>query len=608
MTDLEFAPARATATELPGGGLVIESPVALGEYEAHLGEMLRRWAKHAPSNPFLAHRNENGAWHQLLYGKAADQANSVSQALLDRNLSFDRPVMILSGNSIDHALLSLGAMQVGIPVVPVSPAYSLQSTDHQKLIELFKLCSPGLIYVSDPEQFAPALARLPLEDAELVIGSKGAENLQATTFAELLATTVTAEVDQAFDAVGPDTIAKILFTSGSTGAAKGVLNTHRMLCSNQKSLALVWPFMERSRPILVDWLPWHHTFGGNHNFNLVLRNGGVMYIDTGKPAPGLIRQTVENLREISPTIYFNVPAGYSMLLPFLEDDEALCKRFFGNVKLIMYAAAALPQDLWDRLEKLSVKTLGRKIPITSAWGATETAPLATTAHFPIKEVTNIGIPVPGVSLKMVPFGDKMELRVKGPNLTPGYYRQPELTENMFDEDGYYRVGDAGALIDPLDPGRGIVFDGRIAEDFKLTTGTWVSVGAVRVNVIAATSPLIHDAVVTGSNRDHIGLLVWLNESGCNQFLAASGKAASEPLISNPLIRAKLVKDLARYNTRYPGSSRSIHRLMLMCQPPGIDTGEITDKGYINQRAVLDHRADLVQRLHGDFADDEVILL
>jgi feruloyl-CoA synthase len=264
--------------------------------------------------------------------------------------------------------------------------------------------------------------------------------------------------------------------------------------------------------------------------------------------------------------------------------------------------------LWDRLEKLSVKTLGRKIPITSAWGATETAPLATTAHFPIKEVANIGIPVPGVSLKMVPFGDKMELRVKGPNLTPGYHRQPELTENMLDEDGYYRVGDAGALIDPLDPARGIVFDGRIAEDFKLTTGTWVSVGAVRVNVIAATSPLIHDAVVTGSNREHIGLLVWLNESGCKQFLAASGKAASKPLISNPLIRAKLAKDLARYNTRHRGSSRSIRRFMLMCQPPGIDTGEITDKGYINQRAVLEHRADLVQRLHGDFADDEVILL
>ncbi|MGE4634423.1 MAG: feruloyl-CoA synthase [Arenicellales bacterium] len=608
MTDLEFAPARVTTEELPGGGLVIESPVALGEYEAHLGEMLRRWANRAPSSPFLAHRSQNGAWHQLRYGEAADQANSVSQALLDRNLSFDRPVMILSGNSIDHALLSLGAMQVGIPVVPVSPAYSLQSTDHQNLIELFTLCSPGLVYVCDPEQFAPAIARLPLEDTELVIGSEGAENLQATTFAELLATTVTAEVDRAFDAVGPDTVAKILFTSGSTGASKGVLNTHRMLCSNQKSLALVWPFMERNRPILVDWLPWHHTFGGNHNFNLVLRNGGVMYIDTGKPAPELIRQTIENLREISPTMYFNVPAGYSMLLPFLEEDQALCKRFFGNVKLIMYAAAALPQDLWDRLEKLSVKTLGRKIPITSAWGATETAPLATTAHFPIKEVANIGIPVPGVSLKMVPFGDKMELRVKGPNLTPGYHRQPELTENMLDEDGYYRVGDAGALIDPLYPARGIVFDGRIAEDFKLTTGTWVSVGAVRVNVIAATSPLIHDAVVTGSNREHIGLLVWLNESGCKQFLAASGKAASKPLISNPLIRAKLAKDLARYNTRHRGSSRSIRRFMLMCQPPGIDTGEITDKGYINQRAVLEHRADLVQRLHGDFADDEVILL
>ncbi|MDP6391789.1 MAG: AMP-binding protein, partial [Arenicellales bacterium] len=415
-------------------------------------------------------------------------------------------------------------------------------------------------------------------------------------------------VNRAFDAVGPETVAKILFTSGSTGVCKGVINTHRMLCSNQKSLALVWPFIEKVRPLLLDWLPWNHTFGGNHNFTLVLRNGGVMYIDAGKPLPELIEQTIDNLREVSPTMYFNVPAGYSMLLPYLEDDKVLCEHFFRNLKLLMFAAAALPKDLWERLERLSVAVLGRKVPITSAWGTTETAPLATTAHFPIEDIANIGIPVPGVSVKMLPFGDKMELRVKGPNITPGYHRRPELTAKMFDEEGYYLAGDAGRLVDPLDPARGILFDGRITEDFKLMTGTWVSTGTVRVNAIAAASPLIRDAVVTGSNRADIGLLAWLNDAAGEQFLTGGGQPLSSPLILNPVIRARLVKDLAGYNTRNPGSSRCIRRIMLMSEPPEIDAGEITDKGYINQRAVQERRADLVERLYAESPDPEVILL
>ena len=587
---------------------MIESPVTLGRYETQVGQMLRHWAAQTPLSPFLVERDNDGRWVRLCYAEAADRADSVSQALLDRNLSLERPVMVLSGNSIEHALLSLGAMQVGIPVVPVSPAYSLLSGDHQRLKALFELCSPGLVYVSDSGPFGPALAALPLAGAELVTGTNSGAGPSATAFSDLLATPAEGAVNRAFDAVGPETVAKILFTSGSTGVCKGVINTHRMLCSNQKSLALVWPFIEKVRPLLLDWLPWNHTFGGNHNFTLVLRNGGVMYIDAGKPLPELIEQTIDNLREVSPTMYFNVPAGYSMLLPYLEDDKVLCEHFFRNLKLLMFAAAALPKDLWERLERLSVAVLGRKVPITSAWGTTETAPLATTAHFPIEDIANIGIPVPGVSVKMLPFGDKMELRVKGPNITPGYHRRPELTAKMFDEEGYYLAGDAGRLVDPLDPARGILFDGRITEDFKLMTGTWVSTGTVRVNAIAAASPLIRDAVVTGSNRADIGLLAWLNDAAGEQFLTGGGQPLSSPLILNPVIRARLVKDLAGYNTRNPGSSRCIRRIMLMSEPPEIDAGEITDKGYINQRAVQERRADLVERLYAELPDPEVILL
>jgi len=594
--------------KITGGGLVIESPIPLGRYETQVGQMLRHWAAQTPLSPFLVERDSDGRWVQLCYAEAADRADSVSQALLDRNLSLERPVMVLSGNSIEHALLSLGAMQVGIPVVPVSPAYSLLSGDHQRLKALFELCSPGLVYVSDSGPFAPALAALPLADTELVTGANSGAGPSATAFSDLLATPAEGAVNRAFDAVGPETVAKILFTSGSTGVCKGVINTHRMLCSNQKSLALVWPFIEKTRPLLLDWLPWNHTFGGNHNFTLVLRNGGVMYIDAGKPLPELIEQTIHNLREVSPTMYFNVPAGYSMLLPYLEDDNVLCEHFFRNLKLLMFAAAALPKDLWKRLERLSVAVLGRKVPITSAWGTTETAPLATTAHYPIEDIANIGIPVPGVSVKMLPFGDKMELRVKGPNITPGYHRRPELTAKMFDEEGYYLAGDAGRLVDPLDPARGILFDGRITEDFKLMTGTWVSTGTVRVNAIAAASPLIRDAVVTGSNRADIGLLVWLNDAAGEQFLTGGGQPLSSPLILNPVIRARLVKDLAGYNTRNPGSSRCIRRIILMSEPPEIDAGEITDKGYINQRAVQERRADLVERLYAESSDPEVILL
>ncbi len=605
---LEFAAARVTTSVSADGGLIIESPVPLGGYENHLGEMLRRWAQAAPQRTFLAERRGDGDWWHLDYASAAAQADRISQALLDRGLSPKRPVMILSGNSIDHALLALGAMQVGIPVVPVSPAYSLMSEDHGKLKALFNLCRPGLVYTAQGDPFTRALAQLPLDKVELVVTDKGSLDMATTDFAELLATRVTPAVDKAFAAVTPEHIAKVLFTSGSTGMPKGVINTHRMLCANQKSIALIWPFIEQAPPVLIDWLPWNHTFGGNHNFNLVLRNGGTLYIDSGKPLPGLIEQTVTNLQEVSPTVYFNVPVGYSMLLPRLEKDDLLRESFFRNLKLIFYAAAALPQDLWRRLEKISLVSRGEKVPMTSSWGSTETAPLATSAHFPLREAGNIGIPVPGVALKVLPSGDKMELRVKGPNVTPGYFRQPDLTEPMFDEEGYYRIGDAGKLVDPDDPAKGILFDGRLAEDFKLTSGSWVAVGVLRIAAIGAASPVIQDAVVTGADRDWVGLLAWPNLAACRNLAGAADDLPVQELCASSAVSRQLVNGLKAYNAEHRGSSTRIVRVMLMSEPPQIDANEVTDKGYINQRAVLERRRALVDRLYAEIPREEVLVL
>ena len=426
--------------------------------------------------------------------------------------------MILSGNSIDQALLTLGGFLAGVTVVPVSPAYSLMSQDYGKVKHIAALVKPGLVYAADAGPFGGVLSAVDFGGAELVL-SKG--NGATRVRRACSSTRPTAAVDEALRAVGPDSVAKILFTSGSTAMPKGVINTHGMLCANQQSLAQIWPFTAETPPVLVDWLPWNHTFGGNHNFNLILKRGGTMYIDAGRPAPPLIPITVRNLTEIAPTIYFNVPAGYGALLPFLERDADLRARFFERLDLIFYAAAALPQDLWTRLENVAREARGEPVMMTSSWGLTETSPLATAAHFPIDRAGVIGVPVPGVEIKLTPVEDKLEMRVKGPNVTPGYLGQPELTAKAFDEDGWYRTGDAGKLEDDEDPNKGLVFDGRVVEDFKLMTGTFVSVGNLRIAALAAASPLLMDAVVCGHDRDYVGLLAWPK-------LGAAREIAGEP--------------------------------------------------------------------------------
>ncbi|HET6551759.1 MAG TPA: feruloyl-CoA synthase [Solirubrobacter sp.] len=599
-----LAPPRIVSEELADGSRVLRSEVPLDPYEASLGVLLRRWAEEAPDRILLAERagGPDSDWTELRWSEANVRASAVAQALLDRGLGPRRPVMILSGNAIDQALLTLGGFLAGVPIVPVSPAYSLMSQDYGKVKHIAALIKPGLVYAADSGPFGGVLSAVDFGGAELVLS-----NGQATTmFSELLATTPTGAVDEALAGVGHDSVAKILFTSGSTALPKGVVNTHGMLCANQQSLAQIWPFTETTPPVLVDWLPWNHTFGGNHNFNLILKRGGTLYIDAGRPAPPLIPITVRNLTEIAPTIYFNVPAGYGALLPFLERDADLRARFFERLDLIFYAAAALPQDLWTRLENVAREARGEPVMMTSSWGLTETSPLATAAHFPIDRAGVIGVPVPGVDLKLAPVEDKLEIRVKGPNVTPGYVGDPVATAAAFDEDGWYRTGDAGRLEDPDDPNKGIVFDGRVVEDFKLTTGTFVSVGNLRVAALDAASPLLTDAVVCGHDRDYVALLAWPNV-GAAREVAGEPEAEADALVRSPAVVEFMRSRFAEHNRRNPASSMRVDRLILMPEPPSLDANEITDKGYVNQRAVLERRAALVAALFADEPGEEVIL-
>ncbi len=573
--------------------------MTLEPHAANLCEYLIDWAKKAPDRTFLAERDREDRWRRVSYGEALGSVRSIAQAILDRDLTPDRPVMILSDNGIENGLLHLGAMYVGVPVVPVSPAYSLISRDFVRLRHVFDLIRPKLVFVSDGQPFAKALHALDLGDAEVVTMRKAPDGPEATNFDELTGTEPTEATEAALSRVGPDTVAKVLFTSGSTGPPKGVINTHRMLCSNQQAIAQIWPFIMRRPPVLVDWLPWNHTFGGNHNFNMILRNGGTMYIDAGKPLPGLIEKTVANLRDIAPTLYFNVPRGFDMIVPCLEQDDALRDHFFSDLDTIFYAAAALPPNLWERLEKLSLAARGEKVVMTSAWGATETAPLATGVHFPIDRADVIGLPVPGTELKMVPNAGKLEMRVRGPNVTPGYYKSEDLTREAFDEEGFYRIGDAGKLADPDDPTKGILFDGRVAEDFKLLTGSWVSAGRIRVAAIAAGAPVIQDAVVTGHDRDEVGLLIFPSPAESAQVAGLDPATSLQVLVENDKVLDALRKGLAAYNATSRGTSTRIGRVLLLTEPPNIDANEITDKGYINQRVVLERRCDLVDRLYSD---------
>jgi feruloyl-CoA synthase len=597
--DSLFATPAIVAERRGDGSTIVRSTAILKPAARCVGDWLEHWARIAPDHIFLGERAGEAPWTKVTYREALRQVRSVAAWILAQGLSAERPVAVLSDNSVDHALLALGAMHAGVPVAAISPAYSLMSKDFDKLKGMINLLQPGAIYVSGTKPFAPALAAIrPLHDAKIISRSAGDD---AIAFRDVASTPETPDVARAFAAVTPDTIAKFLFTSGSTGTPKAVINTQRMLTSSQQAKAQTWTFLDDSGEglTILDWLPWSHTFGANHNFNLVLRNGGTLYIDGGKPAPGLFNTSLANLRSIVPTVYFNVPRGFDMLIAALRGDEELRRKFFGGVKFAFYAGAALPQNLWDALEELSIQTVGRKLPMVSAWGSTETSPLATDCHFLAKRSGNIGVPIPGTELKLVPSGDKLEVRVRGPNVTPGYWKAPELTAQAFDEEGFYLIGDAVRFADPARPELGLFFDGRVAEDFKLNSGTWVNVGTLRVAGIAALAPLAQDIVVAGHEDDEVRFLVFANIPACRAHAGLPDSASADDVIGHDKVRAAIAQGLAKLKAQSPNSSGHATRALLLAEPASVDGGEITDKGYINQRAVLTRRAAAVALLSDD---------
>jgi feruloyl-CoA synthase len=593
-----FASPCVVADHRPDGTIWLRSTMPLQASARCVGDWLEHWARQTPERIFLGERTGAGvSWHTVTYGAALRQVRSIASWILAQRMSADRPLVILSDNGVDHALFALAAMHVGVPVASISPAYSLVSRDFDKLKRMIALLDPGTIYVSNEDQFSAALAAIaPLHKAVIVAG----DGDNAESFHAVVGTPESPAVATAFAAVTADTIAKFLFTSGSTGTPKAVINTQRMLTSSQQAKAQIWTFLEQvENLVILDWLPWSHTFGANHNFNLVLRNGGTLYIDGGKPAPGLFSTSLANLGSIMPTVYFNVPRGFDMLIAALREDEPLRRRFFGEVRLAFYAAAALPQNLWDALAELSIGTVGHALPMVSAWGSTETSPLATDCHFQAERSGNIGVPIPGTELKLVPSGNKLEVRVRGPNVTPGYWKAPDLTAQAFDADGFYLIGDAVTFADPEHPERGLFFDGRLAEDFKLNSGTWVSVGTLRVAGIAALAPLAQDIVVSGHDGDAPHFLVFPNLAACRAFAGLPESASSDEVIADHRVRAAIARGLAELKAQGGGSSSYATRALLLAEPPSVDDGEITDKGYLNQRAVLARRPDAVAVLEDD---------
>jgi len=592
----------------PDGSRILRSNTKAPDYPRAVNEWLLRWAREKPDSDFLCEREspEPGApWRHQTYGQALADVEAIATWLLEQGLNQEKPVAILSDNSIDHAMIVLAGSHAGVPVASISVAYSLMSKDHGKLKSIIKLLDPGAIYVADAGPFAAALGDIKdLHSGTIVAGSNATGSM--VDFASIKSRTDTPAVEAAYACVGPDTIAKILFTSGSTGEPKGVINTQRMLCAPQEAKAWIWSFLNDTPVVTLDWLPWSHTFGANHNFNMILRSGGTMYIDNGKPAPGILQRTIANIKDVSGSVYFNVPRGFDLLAQEMKKDANLRDAFFRNLQIVFYAGAALPQNVWDDYNALAEDTLGQRVVLTSAWGSTETAPLAADCHFQAEKSGNIGVPPPGVELKLGPNAGKDEIRVRGPNVTPGYWKRPDLTQAAFDADGFYRIGDAVRLADPDNPSKGLYFDGRVSEDFKLNSGTWVNAGALRLQGVDALSPIAQDIVVAGQDRADVGFLVFAALPACRALAGVDESAPVEDVLSHPAVVAKARKGLANLKAQGGGSSSYAARAILMAEPPSVDAGEITDKGYINQRAVLGCRADLVERLYS--GGENVILL
>jgi feruloyl-CoA synthase len=603
---ISFGDPKVTIDRRADGTIYLRPDQPLAAYPDRLTDSLRYWATVAPDRLFLAERDAGAGWRKVTYAELLRLSRHIASSLLARGLSAERPIIILSGNSIDHALVSFGAMLAGVPFCPVSPAYSLISKDYGKLSYLMKLLTPGLVFVDDAAQFASALEANVPADVEIVVSRGELSGRAVTKLADVMATQLDPGLDAVHEAIGPDTIAKFLLTSGSTGNPKAVVNTQRMLCVNQVMIRETMAFLKEEPPVIVDWLPWNHTFGGNHNLGLVLFNGGSMYLDAGKPMPGGIEETVRNLREISPTVYFNVPKGYESLLPYLRDDAHLRHMFFHKLQAMFFSGAAMSPFVWNSLDELSVQETGFRVPMLTGLGATETAPLCLLATPRTSRSGHIGLPVLGNEVKLVPGNGKLELRAKGPNVTPGYWREPQLTAAAFDDEGFYKFGDAAKPADAADLAAGLDFDGRIVEDFKLASGTWVSVGPLRARFIAACAPLVRDVVIAGINRDEITALVVLDIDGCRLIDPALSSGDIGACARDEQVRRAFRQRFTAFQSAATGSSTRVVRALLLDMPLSIDRGEVTDKGSINQRAVLDHRSQFVEMLYSSQPAADVI--
>ena len=599
-----YRPARMGQAEVTvengeGGVLYVRSTHDLAPAPRCLTDRLEHWARVTPGTLFLADRGDDGEWRRLTYGEAWAAVQPLAQRLLDAGLSSERPLVILSGNEIEHALLGLAAMLVGVPYAPLSPAYSLVSKDFAKLRQIVDLLEPGMVYASDGGRFGPAIDAVVDRRVPVIVRKNRPGGRPAELFDEILATPVTDAVGRANAAVGPDTVAKFLFTSGSTGMPKAVITTQRMLTCNQEMIRTALAFLSDEPPVLIDWMPWNHVAGGSHNFGIALFNGGTFYVDDGAATPDGIKRTVRNLEEVSPTFFSNVPKGYELLVAHLNDNQRLRETFFKNLKVLQYAGASLAQHVWDALDATATSATGERIMIITGYGSTETAPFAFTMTWPIDRAGLVGLPAAGLEIKLVPNAEKLELRLKGPSVTPGYWKAPDKTAECFDEEGFYKIGDALKFADPADPSRGFIFDGRITEDFKLATGTWVNVGGLRLGALAAAAPLIRDIVLTGLDRNHIGALIFPDLEACRKLAGLAPDVAAAAVVTDSGVQAAFQEQFDTLAMRASGSASHIARAVLLETPPSLDSGEITDKGSINQRAVIAARGKLVEDLYAE---------
>lgn len=597
---------RAVFDHKPNGVVYIRSTETLGPYPDRLTNCLKAWAQQAPDRVFLAQRDSDGRWEKITYAEAWRRVRRIAAALLRQGLSPTRPLIILSGNSIEHGLLALAAMHVGIPYAPIAPAYSLSVREYRALEHVWENLDPGMVFVRDGAQFSPALKAVVHGDLQIVHHGSAPDGFDSIPLQDLEQSEAASDVDRANQQTGPDSVAKILYTSGSTGLPKGVTTTNRMLCSNQQMLRQVMPCLAEQPPVICDWLPWNHTFGGSHNFGIALYNGGTLYIDHGRPTIDCFSETVRNLREIAPTAYFNVPKGYEMLVDALRADSVLRQNFFSRVNLLFFAAAGLNRKTWDEVQQLAFESCGEEILIVTGLGATESAPFALSTGVEGSSPGWLGLPVPGVEAKLVSLGDRTEVRLRGPSITPGYWRRPDLNAKVFDEESYYRMGDAVKPVDPSDPQKGFLFDGRLNEEFKLSSGTWVRTGTLRMRLLAHFNGLLHDVVLAAPDRDYVAALLFPSLESCRQLSPYFADSSAAEVLSSAEVRAAFQDHLNAFAVQNPGISTHVRRAILLDSPPSLEAREITDKGTLNQAAVLRNRSAEVERLYSEPAHPKVL--